>query len=229
MKRIIFLVSIVSGLYAQCDNYSQSQCVSNDSCNWVSDIQTGWCSSLNTAQSCSQAPGCGWSCQGGWYLGNCYGTYGCSGGSYQIDNGYCEEIQMPECSEMQELSCTDSDNCNWIEDVEYMNCNNFGSTSCELYSDYGCSWEFSWGGWQNYGSSCVGGSFQVDNSYCEEIQMPEYDLGDINYDGSINVVDIIDLVAIILNSEYSSIGDMNNDGAINIVDIVSLVDLVLGN
>ena len=78
-------------------------------------------------------------------------------------------------------------------------------------------------------SSCVGGSFQVDNSYCEEIQMPEYDLGDINYDGSINVVDIIDLVAIILNSEYSSIGDMNNDGAINIVDIVSLVDLVLGN
>ena len=110
------------------------------------------------------------------------------------------------------------------------NCAQFGSSSaCAEYSDYGCSWEFSWGGWQNYGSSCVGGSFQVDNSYCEEIQMPEYEIGDINYDGSINVVDIVDLDAIILNSEYSSIGDMNNDGVINIVDIVSLVDLVLGN
>ena len=137
---------------------------------------------------------------------------------------------MPECSEMSENQCANSEDCEWMADVEYMNCNDFsGSTSCESYSEYGCSWEFSWGGWQNYGSSCVGGSFQVDNSSCQEIQMPEYDLGDVNYDGNINVIDVVDLVAIVLNAEYISIGDMNNDGSINVVDIVSLVDLVLGD
>tara|TARA_B100002051_G_scaffold137059_1_gene130187 strand:- start:2056 stop:2937 length:882 start_codon:yes stop_codon:yes gene_type:complete len=77
-----------------------------------------------------------------------------------------------ECADNDQLNC--NANCEWISDLENLSCDDFGgSTSCENYAEYGCSWEFSWGGWQNYGSSCVGGSFQIDNGYCQEIEMPE--------------------------------------------------------
>ena len=262
MIRMFFILFIFSGLYAQCDNYSQSQCFSNDSCNWVSDIQTGWCSSLNTAQSCSQAPGCGWSCQGGWYLGNCYGTYGCSGGSYQIDNGYCEEIQMPEppvcsdidtqeecnqpfhgdgctwipdieydaCQLLNQSNCNTTNGCDWEVDIQYGSCSNLGSSSCDATP--GCWGAYTNPGWY-YGWYCAGGTYvisdnsscsgDIDNGYCTEA----YELGDVNLDGYLNVIDIVELVTIILNAEYSISGDVNQDGINNITDIISLINVVL--
>ena len=91
MIKIISLLITVSGsLYSQCDDLLEIQCHSNSSCEWVENIQTGWCGNLNNASACYQYDNCHWSCQGGWYLGNCYGTYGCGGGYYQADNSYCE-------------------------------------------------------------------------------------------------------------------------------------------
>ncbi len=57
--------------------------------------------------------------------------------------------------------------------------------------------------------------------------------GDMNQDGIVNVVDIVNAVSIILDtddptSSEITYGDMNNDGIINIVDIVSIVNVVLG-
>jgi len=53
-------------------------------------------------------------------------------------------------------------------------------------------------------------------------------LGDLNGDGTINVVDIVMLVNIILNSEeYNPVADLNSDGTINVVDIVTLVNIIL--
>jgi len=53
-------------------------------------------------------------------------------------------------------------------------------------------------------------------------------LGDLNGDGTINVVDIVMLVNIILNGEeYNPVADLNSDGTINVVDIVTLVNLIL--
>ena len=53
-------------------------------------------------------------------------------------------------------------------------------------------------------------------------------LGDLNGDGTINVVDIVMLVNIILNGEeYNPIADLNSDGTINVVDIVTLVNIIL--
>jgi endonuclease/exonuclease/phosphatase family metal-dependent hydrolase len=54
-------------------------------------------------------------------------------------------------------------------------------------------------------------------------------LGDINFDGEINVVDIVSIIAIILdsNSEYNILADCNEDNVINIIDIVQLVDMIL--
>ena len=53
-------------------------------------------------------------------------------------------------------------------------------------------------------------------------------IGDINLDNSVNVVDIVVIVSLILNQDtYNELADMNNDGQINIVDIVQLVNLIL--
>ena len=53
-------------------------------------------------------------------------------------------------------------------------------------------------------------------------------IGDINSDNTVNVVDIVIIVNLILNQDtYNELADMNNDGQINIVDIVQLVNLIL--
>lgn len=53
--------------------------------------------------------------------------------------------------------------------------------------------------------------------------------GDINFDGQIDITDIVLLVNIILSesNDYDISADLNQDGFINIVDIVLLVDIIL--
>ena len=52
--------------------------------------------------------------------------------------------------------------------------------------------------------------------------------GDINGDGSVNVMDIVLLVNYILNDLYITEGDINEDGTLNILDIVTLTTIILG-
>ena len=51
--------------------------------------------------------------------------------------------------------------------------------------------------------------------------------GDMNNDGHINVVDIVSLVNLILDSDYQINGDLNQDGLLNVIDIVQLVNEIL--
>ena len=53
--------------------------------------------------------------------------------------------------------------------------------------------------------------------------------GDINFDGQIDITDIVLLVNIILSesNDYDISADLNQDGFVNIVDIVLLVDIIL--
>ena len=51
--------------------------------------------------------------------------------------------------------------------------------------------------------------------------------GDVNNDGIINVLDIVQTVNLILISEYEENSDLNEDGIINILDIVQLVNIIL--
>jgi len=58
----------------------------------------------------------------------------------------------------------------------------------------------------------------------------EFELGDFNEDGSINVLDVVALVENILSSgEFNPAGDLIEDGELNVLDIVALVNLILGN
>ena len=53
-------------------------------------------------------------------------------------------------------------------------------------------------------------------------------LGDVNNDETLNVLDVVILVNVILgNSEESSNADVNLDGTINILDVVTLINLIL--
>jgi len=60
----------------------------------------------------------------------------------------------------------------------------------------------------------------------------QFQMGDVNMDNSINVVDIVAMVNHILefnlleNQSYN-LGDMNNDGEINVVDIINVVNIIL--
>ena len=55
-------------------------------------------------------------------------------------------------------------------------------------------------------------------------------LGDVNSDGIINVLDVVAVVSIILSSgEYINLADINSDGDIDVLDIVQMVNVILGN
>ena len=222
-------------MYSQCVDYPELNCNNNEHCEWVEDIEIIYCNTLPTS---GWGPGV---CE--YYYPDCYnyldygGSYGswsteCGGGTAEIDNSYCQEIEMPECSELDQVNCNDSiygEGCEWIDDIMVGSCSGLSEQQCSSVSE--CNWECSqWGSWYTwicYGSYyCSGGNYQTDNSYCEEL---EYQLGDISQDSIINVQDIIIVVNLILNNEYNYLADMNYDNIVNIIDVLQMVNIVIGN
>ena len=66
----------------------------------------------------------------------------------------------------------------------------------------------------------------------EQTPNEELQLGDINADGQINVVDVVNLVNYILGGDITeeqiALSDYNQDGQVNVVDIVNIVSEILG-
>ncbi len=52
-------------------------------------------------------------------------------------------------------------------------------------------------------------------------------VGDLNYDGEINIVDIITIINIILDEQFNSLADINEDEVINILDVVQCINIIL--
>ena len=69
---------------------------------------------------------------------------------------------------------------------------------------------------------CDGDEYDEMEENCESST-----LGDMNEDGALDVIDIVNLVNTVLAWTYNPLGDMNEDGANDVVDIVLLVNLVL--
>ena len=226
MKYLVFSCFIIlSFCYSQCDDLLESHCTINSDCEWVEDTYYESCSNLDS-DSCTQAD-CNWYCDST-YTWLCY----CTGGNYEIDNSYCQEIEVLECSEMNQLGCVYDESCEWVEYIDTGSCSSLSLSVCDLpqygscYSD--CT---NWGDYYNgmfcYGTMyCTGGSYQSDNSYCEEVSFLP---GDTNGDGSLNVSDIVLMVDLILHSEYHAYSDMNQDGILNVIDIVELVTIILNS
>jgi len=60
-----------------------------------------------------------------------------------------------------------------------------------------------------------------------------YTLGDLNFDSTVNVLDVVTLVNIVLNiiepnSAQELASDLNGDGTLNVLDVVLIVNLALG-
>lgn len=74
---------------------------------------------------------------------------------------------------------------------------------------------------ENVGSFCAWGSFVYE-------EITNINLGDINGDGNINVLDVVVMINIILNDTYyDPVADLNSDGIVDILDIVHLVNIIL--
>ena len=258
MKKFLVLVLLVAGVNAQCDYSSESLCENNENCSWFEDIETGNCSDIMNGSECYQTNQCSWYSAGsyGYWYDNCYGgTYEIDNSycgeilmpeCYELNENTCnhplygegcEWIDGPsDCGNINsELSCSDN-GCEWVEDVESGSCSSLSSNECS--STPGCDWEYGciqWGWWYDwcytYGYECTGGTYQVDNSYCDGETGYCQDasmLGDVNGDSVINVLDVVQIVNSILNSEsYNHIADINNDASVDVLDVIEIINMII--
>ena len=77
------------------------------------------------------------------------------------------------------------------------------------------------------------------NEYYYEIQEDSFEFlyqfldvnlileGDLNADNVIDVLDVIQAVNFILNSEYENMADLNQDNILNVLDIILYIELIL--
>jgi len=187
-----------------CDSDGSNDCVQDCAGEWGGDLELdcgGVCGGDNsTALSCCGLP----------FYDDC--TTDC----YEDSMGTC-------CIE------EDADECGL--------CFGDGSSCCEdgeTNNDNPCNpWECDDGQWveiiidcaEQMGWVCDGGVYipPEEGECCSECVL----YGDLNGDGTTNVIDIVMAVDLILNNNYNAVGDINGDGVLNVIDIVIIVDMVL--
>ena len=76
----------------------------------------------------------------------------------------------------------------------------------------------------------IEGPFNIaDITLTAETSMPcDFTLGDINQDGTINLLDVSPFVDLLSIGTYQCEGDVNEDGSVNLLDIETFVDLLSG-
>ena len=74
-------------------------------------------------------------------------------------------------------------------------------------------------------ANCEGDPLSV---YIEVPSVDYYMTGDVNYNGIVNIDDVISLIDMLLNDDYLiGTGDVNKDGKISIQDVTDLIDMLL--
>ena len=64
--------------------------------------------------------------------------------------------------------------------------------------------------------------------YAPEFFDAQNALGDVNGDDSIDILDVVISVNIVLGTEnYTSSADMNGDGVVNVLDVIQLINIIL--
>ena len=51
--------------------------------------------------------------------------------------------------------------------------------------------------------------------------------GDSNADGTLNVLDVVNIVNLAISGDYDPVADINFDGSVNVLDVVSIVNTIL--
>ena len=58
-------------------------------------------------------------------------------------------------------------------------------------------------------------------------QLDLIELGDVNQDNNIDILDVVQSINLILANNYNQLADMDNNQVINILDIVQLIGLII--
>ena len=68
-----------------------------------------------------------------------------------------------------------------------------------------------------------------DHTYTQVITLSynEVIIGDLDDNGIVNILDVILMINMILNSNPQDSGDINNDGTVDVLDVVQLVNIIL--
>ena len=127
----------------------------------------------------------------------CINGADCSGGGGTTTGG--TTTGGGECPDGTIQDCVDDDCCpeSWIGD---------GFEDCEDQA-YGCD------------LTC----YDSDGGDCG----PDCAPGDVNCDGSIDVVDVVNMVNAIINGDELAGGDVNGDGSLDVVDVVLVVNYII--
>jgi len=67
----------------------------------------------------------------------------------------------------------------------------------------------------------------IASQYLINVECSASEVGDINGDSIINILDIVATVNLVLSSQYNSSADLNSDGQVDILDVVQLVNIIL--
>ena len=70
-----------------------------------------------------------------------------------------------------------------------------------------------------------------DHTYTQVITLSynEVIIGDLDDNGTVNILDVILIMNMILNSNPQDSGDINNDGTVDILDVVQIINFILNN
>ena len=130
------------------------------------------------------------------------------GNDCELDNG---ETGFYDC----ELCCWDNSLLSWLGDG---------------YCDYlgGCGWEGPFFDCPELGYDC--GDCIDDWNGSDQSGLCSNDCtinGDLNNDEILNILDVVSMINLILDSQFNACGDINLDNALNILDVVMFVNIIL--
>ncbi len=143
------------------------------------------------------------------------------GAYYSIEDGIGLWVETNNCQNNEEnfLPNTNLSDGSYIINHRYFDCTDNAEVWLYEVVNGGHDWPGS------YGNMDINASEEIWNFFSQYT----FSLGDINNDGSIDVLDIVSSVNLILNNEYNNSADLNSDNSINVLDIVQLVNIILNS
>ncbi len=223
-----------------------------DDHDWDEEDWEDECRLLETEEDCVES-GCMWDAEEGCYKGDEEEWEDDEewGDDHDWDEEFlkCEDYSQDECFELPycewfEDACVETeydwcDDHDWDweydEDVDwdfdFSFCYELNNEACDVVPF--CSWNTlddicginQWG----WGQSSIGFSFGNGQWNWSEAG---FDLGDINIDSQINIIDVVKQVNYIIEQEIPNdlerwASDLNADNTLNVVDVVNLINIII--
>ncbi len=143
------------------------------------------------------------------------------GAYYSIEDGIELWVEINGCQNNEEifLPNTNLSDGSYIINHRYFDCNENAEVWLYEVVNGGHDWPGS------YGNMDINASEEIWRFFSQYTS----NLGDINGDDIVNILDVIQVVNLILSNVYEQNGDLNQDEVINVLDVIQLVNIILNN